>query len=707
MLHTPERCPFRAPAFASGGAAVMTCRLVGEIVGVDDPEVLRVERDACEACCRALPAPIDRSLNLILVSVVFAAATRVVERGGVAGCDADKARRVRDWAVDHLPLALPECPEPDPGREDDRARSPAPRSARSWAVGLITAPRSSPTLARTLLGLERAGFDRVHIFAEPGVTIPDEFRHLPVTQHHQRLGNFGNFYTALTTLSKSDPLADCVALFQDDIEPAEDLKAWCERTLWPGGAGLVSLYTPRVFQDKQVGWRTLSMGFYRTFGGLAFLFRRDVLVRFLADPFPRRIHERIPHCGDDAVVGAWAQSTGIGITYHTPSLVRHIGEHSSIAGHGNGRHGRSDAVTTVRGISSWTPPPPQPGKVGLVGWNTATGLGSMNRDLAWHGAVDRWLVPEHGCFPTLEDPPSACRIEHVPRSVGGDDLRAWMHGLDWVLFIEIPYVRRFAQHARGLGISVAFVPMWEMSHPQAEWLRYVDLVLCPTDRTFRVFSDWRRQYGFTWDIALIPWPVDVHRFSFRLRTTCRRFVFINGTGGCRGMRPDGTLTPYRRKGIELVFEAARRAPDLSFLAYTQTDEIPPVPPNVELRDASERNERLYDEGQVCVLPSHWEGLGLPLLECQAAGMPLVTTDAAPMNEYQPLATVPVARTETISIYRNYPLAAQLPDPDELVRILRSLVGTDVREASRAARSFVERRHSWEAAGPLIRERLIQ
>ena len=122
-----------------------------------------------------------------------------------------------------------------------------------------------------------------------------------------------------------------------------------------------------------------------------------------------------------------------------------------------------------------------------------------------------------------------------------------------------------------------------------------------------------------------------------------------------------------------------------------------MPPNVELRDASERNERLYDEGEVCVLPSHWEGLGLPLLECQAAGMPLVTTDAAPMNEHQPLATRPSARTETISIHRNFPLAAHLPDPDDLVRVLRGLVGTDVREASRAARSFVERRHSWESA----------
>jgi hypothetical protein len=96
-----------------------------------------------------------------------------------------------------------------------------------------------------------------------------------------------------------------------------------------------------------------------------------------------------------------------------------------------------------------------------------------------------------------------------------------------------------------------------------------------------------------------------------------------------------------------------------------------------------------------------------MLECQAAGMPLVTTDAPPMSEHRPVRAVPVARTEFVSLYGNYPIAAQLMEPDDLVRTLRGLVGTDLTGASRAARSFVEDRHSWERVGPLIRARLTR
>ena len=54
--------------------------------------------------------------------------------------------------------------------------------------------------------------------------------------------------------------ADCYALFQDDIEVARGLRAWCDEQFWPHGAGLVSLFTPRAYADQKAGWRMLSPG---------------------------------------------------------------------------------------------------------------------------------------------------------------------------------------------------------------------------------------------------------------------------------------------------------------------------------------------------------------------------------------------------------------------------------------------------------------
>jgi len=40
-------------------------------------------------------------------------------------------------------------------------------------------------------------------------------------------------------------------------------------------------------------------------------------------------------------------------------------------------------------------------KIGLFGFNTAQGLGYVNRDIAKHLGIDRWMVAKHPRFPTL------------------------------------------------------------------------------------------------------------------------------------------------------------------------------------------------------------------------------------------------------------------------------------------------------------------
>jgi glycosyltransferase involved in cell wall biosynthesis len=346
------------------------------------------------------------------------------------------------------------------------------------------------------------------------------------------------------------------------------------------------------------------------------------------------------------------------------------------------------------------------GRVGLVGWNTATGLGSMNRDLAGSGLIDRWLIPRHPRFPPLADVPAGCRVDHVPATGGPSDSARWLEGLDWVLFVEIPYLDRFAQRAKEAGVRLACVPMWEMTNLAWDWLRDVDLMICPNRWCYERFSAWKARYGFAWDVAHLPWPVDVRTFRFRKRSRCRKYLFINGTGGSPARRLDGTPVPFGRKGLSVVLDAARLVPRIPVLIHSQVPVRGPLPPNVELRPALPRREALYRDGDVCIQPSHWEGLGLQLLECQAAGMPLITTDAPPMNEFRPLRALSAEQSEVISVNGNEPVTAHLVAPGVLAEALAQLHGADIRAASREARALIEREHSWREAARRLRGLLI-
>jgi glycosyltransferase involved in cell wall biosynthesis len=132
-----------------------------------------------------------------------------------------------------------------------------------------------------------------------------------------------------------------------------------------------------------------------------------------------------------------------------------------------------------------------------------------------------------------------------------------------------------------------------------------------------------------------------------------------------------------------------------------------IPSNVELRPPPTDNARLYDEGDVCVQPSHWEGLGLQLLECQAAGLPLVTTDAPPMNEFAPLRTVPSREKELLRGMADHVLTAHKLSAEALAATLEPLYKADIRESSAEARAFIEREHSWNVVLPIFQRALCR
>ncbi len=695
MPRLPDQCPHRVVSDDAPSADHVHCEVLRQRCELPTTQRCWVAPAACVACCQQVDSPSYESPEDRYSPVMASLMLTQLSRPDCATLWSDERRQTlaRD-AIEQLSCIAP----------DSNSTSRNSQRTMVWAVGVLTAPRKRKTLEATLHDLRRAGFADIQLFAEPDAEIPAGFQHLPVTRQGRALGVFGNTMTALSALYLSQPHAEAFALFQDDISVADGLRAWCDRELWPSGQGLVSLFTMKEQSETTPGWHVAQRGMFRTFGAQGFVFRRDVLLAFLSD---HRVwsHRLSRRHGSDAAIGEWATRTGRGIAYHTPSLLQHRGE-TSAAGHSFDEIEQAHTITHVRHIAGWQRPQRQPGRVGLVGWNTASGLGYVNRELAKHYPIERWLAPQHPRFPSLE-PLRVCRTDVVPAQLDSRRLYDWLRGLDWVLFAELPYLERLAQHAREHYVRVACIPMWEWLHPKLDWLNYVDVMLCPTRFTFDRLTDWKRRHGFCWDVVELPWPVDVSRFAFRQRRTCERFLFINGTGGGRGTRADGTETGYHRKGAELVAEAARLLPDVPFIWYSQTDDLPPLPPNVRRRPTPADSTRLYDEGDVCVQPSTWEGIGLQLLECQAAGMPLVTTEAAPMNEFQPLRTVRAARVEKVRVFGSDPITSHVVSPTDLAATLRQLLDTDLTEASRSARRFVEEQHSWSRAKTIISEHLFR
>jgi glycosyltransferase involved in cell wall biosynthesis len=648
----------------------------------------------------------------VVASLVYNATATIVRAGGMPGCDRGRALSLQERIVTHLGIVAPGLPDrifppdavPRVELEAHTHVSAGPeRRADRLVVGLLTAPRAEPLLRSTLKSLRDGGFERLFIFAEPGSPMPPEARGHHVEIHDRRLGNFTNFYNALASLYRRAPDADGVLLFQDDIEVAAGLKAWCDAELFPSDHGLVSLFTPRVHVDVRPGWRGLSPGYFRIFGGQALAFRRDVLEQFLTDPQVLR-EIRVGRDGDDAIVSGWAKRRSMGIAFHTPSLVQHKGRVSSMP-----LRGAPDvrviahAVKSVEEIAAWRPPRRRPGKVGLIGTGDATGLGYQNEELARMFEIDRWLIPVLSYDAPRAQPTVKCRIDRVSGRADIATLRKWMKGLDWIVFIERPVVKDVARAARSLNIGIAVVANWEWLNPDLDWLRLADVLICPTKFTYNYLCDWRKRFGFGWEVVYVPWPVDAQRFRFQERRRCERFLFVNGWGGPRATRLDGSKTPSRRKGMDLIAEAMWAAPRLKFLLCSQKGDVPKLPSNVELLTAPADHRRLYDHGDVCVQPSHLEGLGLQLLECQAAGLPLITTDAPPMNEHNPWATIPVTGAETVLYGPQQPVPWQQMDARRLASLLEELAGADISGASRKARAFIENEHNWANAAAQLRD----
>ena len=337
-------------------------------------------------------------------------------------------------------------------------------------------------------------------------------------------------------------------------------------------------------------------------------------------------------------------------------------------------------------------------RIGLVGKSQGCGVANINLDIATHLGIDRWLLPATPRLPVVA---GNCELDLAPPTPTDAELTEWLRRVDTLLFVERPVYEALPRLAKAMGIRVVCIPMWEWLDPRQDWLRHVDQMIGATAHTLQVLKSWQDRFGFGWKLAHVPWPVNTERFPFFARVVCRRFVHVHGGGGYAGKLQDGSQQVLRRKGLEVLLDAARLAPEIPIIIYAPQEAIRRAPANVEVRIPPADNRLLYVDGDVCVQPSHWEGLGLPLLECQAAGMPLVTTDHSPMNEHRPISVVP-CQTQTIELAPGLFIEAARIQSQDLAATLRAVHGKCILWHSWRARQFVHQHQSWRSMAARIR-----
>ena len=233
-----------------------------------------------------------------------------------------------------------------------------------------------------------------------------------------------------------------------------------------------------------------------------------------------------------------------------------------------------------------------------------------------------------------------------------------------------------------------------------------DFLLCNTKRHRSAF-DWHP------GVVYVPWGTDTELFRPRSLELCEdgRVVFYHSAG----------MSPHR-KGTDMVLEAFAKCRHASALLRIHTQRsLPAALPRhrtliddlqttgaIDVIEKTVPAPGLYHRGDVYVYPSHLEGIGLTIAEALSCGLPVVTVDVPPMNEFvAPGSGVAVPPKRLYGRSDGYYWPKNDVKIEALADVLTELADDAERVASmkRAAREFAVQHLNWGANAATLADRL--
>lgn len=270
--------------------------------------------------------------------------------------------------------------------------------------------------------------------------------------------------------------------------------------------------------------------------------------------------------------------------------------------------------------------------IGVIGYANNSGLGQMIRALREQKIVDSQMVIRHPVKGTLD-----IDIPHTYADLEPtiEQLHEYIDKCnpDVVIIIETPFNFEFLQELHSMGRKVVLIPMIDSIGIEKfiPYQKYIDLIIHPTQIGYGLYQ----LKGWKGNFIYLPWPIDTDEFNPK-HLINKSFTFLHNEGfGGAGFR----------KGTDKVFTAFNQLHHMNFNIYmyvrsqcaeSKHSQIQKNVKNVTIDSIDVTNAvDIYNGGKIYLAPSRRGGLELPILEAMACGLPVITTDAPPMNERFP------------------------------------------------------------------------
>ena len=213
--------------------------------------------------------------------------------------------------------------------------------------------------------------------------------------------------------------------------------------------------------------------------------------------------------------------------------------------------------------------------------------------------------------------------------ISDEDFANWItrNNLDIVIFIEEQHGRKnLINVCNKLGVMSCNYIVWEFfSNSELDFYRKFTYLICPTNSCYDRLTD---------DLLLnntkkILWGVDLSFYQWQEPTPKQKIniFFPAGYGGVSDRKNEDAVI----KTFSYICPRDR----MNLHVHTQKEGQAGQAQGIVKTSGTVDNNQLkqyYKEADVVVLPSRWEGNGLPFIEASAYGRPIITVDAPPMNE---------------------------------------------------------------------------
>jgi len=326
-------------------------------------------------------------------------------------------------------------------------------------------------------------------------------------------------------------------------------------------------------------------------------------------------------------------------------------------------------------------------KFGILSYLNNSGIGNIAKEFRQYLNVEDFFIVNFPQKPTRKDWLNGGEYfgTKPTHQTEEKEIREWFSQskIDKLLIIETPFNWKLFDIAREFGIKVYALIHWECFRPTKEWHK-AELLISHTKFGY----EFLKKEGYK-NIQYIPYPINTKYLQFRERRKIETLLFPCGFGGVN-----------ERKNIEAVLEAHKHI-NKKLIITTQkelnidTNNID----NIEIKtgEVSEYKD-IYKEGDLVLYPTKYEGLGLCILEAMACGIPVLTTNSAPMNEYirEPELLIDVARQENFTIYHTF--KGNIIDIKNMIQKTNALLDKDISVLSRKMRQRIEEEFSWDAMG---------